>query len=90
MASSSIGWSAEESASGPAIRVESGKNFPMGPLDSDAADEVTSAFGKTKISWSSPVCCVSFLTLVLLQVFVPKVHQLRKKRRVSLKGQGAI
>ena len=86
MASSSAGWSAEESASGPAIRVESGKNFPMGPLDSDEAVEVTSAFGMILTSWSSPVCCVSFLTLVLLQVFVPKVHQLRRKRRVLLRG----
>ena len=86
--SSSVEWSAGDSAgeSGPAIYVESGKNFPMGPLDSDAADEVTSAFGMTTISWSSPVCCVSFLTLVLLQVFVPKVHQLRRKRRVLLRG----
>jgi len=44
-------------------------------LDSDAADEVTSAFGMTMISWSSPVCCVSFLTLVLLQVLGLKMHQ---------------
>ena len=46
MASSSIGWSAEESASRPAIRVDSGKNFAMEPLETDEADEVTSAFGK--------------------------------------------
>jgi len=46
MASSSTGWSAEESASRPAIRVDSGKNFAMEPLETDEADEVTSAFGK--------------------------------------------
>ena len=52
--SSSVEWSAGDSAgeSGPATYVESGKNFPMGPLDSDAADEVTSAFGMTMTSWS--------------------------------------
>ena len=50
MASSSIGWSAEESASRPAIRVDSGKNFAMEPLETDEADEVTSAFGKMTTS----------------------------------------
>ena len=46
MASSSAGWSAEESASRPAIRVDSGKNFAMEPLETDEVDEVTSPFGK--------------------------------------------
>jgi len=52
--SSSVGWSGGCSASesGPAIRVDSAKNFPMGPLGSDEADEVTSAFGMTTTSWS--------------------------------------
>ena len=46
MASSSTEWSAKESTSRPAIRVDSGKNFAMKPLETDEADEVTSAFGK--------------------------------------------
>jgi len=53
MALSPIEWSSGYSASesGPTKYVESGKNFPMGPLDSDEADEVTSAFGMTVTSW---------------------------------------
>ena len=54
VASSSVGWSTGDSASGPAIRVDSAKNFPMEPLETDAADEmfeVTSAFGMTTTSW---------------------------------------
>ena len=53
MASSSIGWSTEDSASRPAIRADSGKNFPMEPIETDAADEMfeaTSAFGMTTTS----------------------------------------
>jgi len=52
MKSSSVEWSAGDSAgeSGPAAYVESGKDFPMGPLDSDEAVEVTSAFGMTLTS----------------------------------------
>ena len=50
MASSSIGWSVEESTSRPAIRVDSGKNFAMEPLETDEADEVTSAFSKMTTS----------------------------------------
>jgi len=89
MKSSSVEWSAGDSAgeSEPAAYVESGKNFPMGPLDSDEADEVTSALGMTMISWSSPVCCVSFLTLVLLQGLVPKMRPLRRNRKALLGGQ---
>jgi len=56
VASSSIGWSTGCSASesGPAIRVDSAKNFPMERLETDAADEMfgaTSAFGMTMTSW---------------------------------------
>jgi len=55
-ASSSIGWSTGYSASesGPAIRVDSAKNFPMERLETDVADEtfeVTSAFGMMTTSW---------------------------------------
>ena len=69
VASSSIDWSAGDSAgeSGPAIRVESGKNFPMGPLETDMADEVTSAFGMTYDLLASSVYHISLLTLILLQ-----------------------
>ena len=92
VASSSIGWSTSYSAneSGPAIRADSGKNFPMERLETDAADEMfgaTSAFGMTMTSWSPLVCCISFLTMVLLQVFVLKMRQLRRSRRVPLRGQ---
>ena len=54
MASSSIGWSTEDSASRPAIRADSGKNFAMEPIETDAADEMfeaTSALGMTTTSW---------------------------------------
>jgi len=56
VASSSVGWSGGYSAceSGPAIRVDSAKDFPMGPLETDAADEMyeaTLAFGMTTTSW---------------------------------------
>jgi len=54
MASSSIGWSTEDSASRPAIRTDSGKNFAMEPIETDAADEMfeaTSALGMTTPSW---------------------------------------
>ena len=60
VASSSAGWSTGDSASGPAIRVDSAKNFPMGPLGTDEADEVTSAFGMTMTSWSPLICSISF------------------------------
>ena len=43
-ASSSIGWSAGYSASEePAIRVDSAKNFPMEPLETDVAGETFEA-----------------------------------------------
>ena len=50
MASSSFGWTTEGSASegGPAIRVDSAKNFPMEPVGTDAAVktiEATPSFG---------------------------------------------
>ena len=82
--SSSVEWSAGYSTdeSGPAAYVESGKNFPMGPLDSDEADEVTSALGMTMISWSSPVCCVSFLNLVYCRCPPP--------RCISFEGAGGF
>ena len=49
-ASSSFGWTTEGSASegGPAIRVDSAKDFPMEPIGTDAAVktiEATSSFG---------------------------------------------
>ena len=71
VASSSIGWSTGCSASesGPAIRVDSAKNFSMERLETDATDEifeVTSAFGMTMTSWASSVYCVFILTMVLL------------------------
>ena len=49
-ASSSIGWSTGYSASEsePAIRVDSAKNFPMEPLETDVAGETfeaTSSYG---------------------------------------------
>ena len=56
-ASSSIGWSTGDSASGPAIRVDSAKNFPMERLETDAVDEMfeaTSALGMTATSWLFP------------------------------------
>jgi len=54
VASSSARWSTGDSASGPVIRVDSAKNFPMEPLETDATDEMseaTSAFGMTTTSW---------------------------------------
>jgi len=49
-ASSSFGWTTEGSASesGPAIRVDSAKDFPMEPVETDVAAktiEATSSFG---------------------------------------------
>ena len=70
VASSSFGWSTEGSASesGPAIRVDSAKNFPMDPAETDAAVnmfEATSSFGIVPTSWLLlPV--VSCLNTVLL------------------------
>ena len=46
------GYSASESE--PAIRVDSAKNFPMEPLETDVADkmfEATSSFGIVLTSW---------------------------------------
>ena len=56
MASSSVGWSGGYSASesGPAIRVDSAKNFPMEPLETNVADEMfeaTSSYGIVPASW---------------------------------------
>ena len=50
LASSSFGWTTEGSASegGPTIRVDSAKDFPIGPVETDAAVktiEATSSFG---------------------------------------------
>ena len=80
VASSSIGWSTGYSASesGPAIRTDSAKNFPMEPLETDVADEMfeaTSSFGIVLTSWLL-LHVVSRLTAVLLQVFGLKMHQL--------------
>jgi len=89
VASSSIGWSTGYSASksGPAIRVDSAKNFPIEPIDIDAAGEMfeaTSTFGIVTTSWLLlPV--VSRLNTVLLQVFGLKMHQLRGSQVISLK-----
>ena len=73
-ASSSIGWSTGYLAneSEPAIRADSAKNFPMEPLETDAA---TSSFGIVLTSWLL-LHVVSRLTAVLLQVFGLKMHQL--------------
>jgi len=78
VASSSIGWSTGYSASesGPAIRADSAKNFPMERLEPDVADEMfeaTSSFGIVPTSWLL-LHVVSRLTTVLLQVFGLKVH----------------
>ena len=56
VASSSIGWSTGDSASesGPAIRVDSAKDFPMEPMETDAATEMfeaTSSFGIVLTFW---------------------------------------
>ena len=53
-ASSSFGWTTEGSASegGPAIRVDSAKDFPMEPVETDAAVktiEATLSFGNVLI-----------------------------------------
>ena len=50
--SSSFGWTTEDSASesGPAIRIDSAKDFPMEPVETDVAAktiEATSSFGIT-------------------------------------------
>jgi len=94
MASSSIGWSTGYSASesGPAVRADSAKNFPMEPLETDAADEMfeaTSSFGIVPTSWLL-LYVVSRLTTVLLQVFGLKVYQLRKSQKISPKDQEVI
>ena len=78
-ASSSIGWSTGYSAneSEPTVRADSGKNFPMEPLETDAADEMfeaTSSFGIV-LTWLL-LHVASRLTVVLLQVFGFEVHQL--------------
>jgi len=62
--SSSIGWSSGYSASGsgPAIRADSGKNFPMERLEADTGDdmfEATSALGMMTTSWSPLLFTVS-------------------------------
>ena len=78
IASSSIGWSTGDSASesGSAIRVDSAKNFPMEPMEIDAAAEMfeaTSSFGIVLTSWLL-LHVASCLNIVLLQVFGLKVH----------------
>ena len=92
VASSSFGWSTEGSASesGPAIRVDSAKNFPMEPIESDAAAktlEATSSFGIVPTSWLL-LHVVSCLTTVLLQVFCLRVHQLQGDQTIFPRGQG--
>ena len=76
--SSSIGWSTGDSASesGPTIRVDSAKNFPMEPMEIDAAAEMfeaTSSFGIVPTFWLL-LFIVSCLNTILLQVFRLKVH----------------
>jgi len=83
-ASSSIGWSTGYSASESeaVVRADSGKNFPMEPLETGAADEMfeaTSSFGIVVPSWLL-LYVVSRLTTVLLQVFGLKMHQLQGSR----------
>ena len=83
-ASSSIGWSTGYSASGsePAIRVDSAKNFPMELLETDVAGEtleVTSSYGIVVTSWFL-LHAMFRLTVVLLQVFGLKMHQLQGSR----------
>jgi len=92
MASSSIGWSTGYSASesGPAIRADSAKNFPMEPLETDVANEMSeaiSSYGIVPTSWLL-LLVVPRLTTVLLQVSGLKVYQLLKSRKISPKGQG--
>ena len=92
VASSSIGWSTGDSASesGPAIRVDSAKNFLMEPMETDAADETfeaTSSFGIVPTSWLL-LHVVSCLTTVLLQVFCLRVHQLQGDQTIFPRGQG--
>jgi len=92
VASSSFGWSTEDSASesGSAIRVDSAKNFPIEPIESDAAAktfEATSPFGIVPTSWLLlPV--VSCLNTVLLQVFSLRVHQLQGNQTIFPRDQG--
>ena len=72
-----------------AVRADSGKNFPMEPLETGAADEMfeaTSSFGIVLTSWLL-LHVVSQLTAVLLQVFGLKMHQL-ESQKISMKGQG--
>jgi len=92
VASSSIGWSTGYSASesGPAIRVDSAKNFPMEPMETDAADEIfeaTSSFGIVPSSWL-PLHVVSCLITVLSQVAGLKVYQLQGNRLIFLGSPG--
>ena len=66
------------------------KNFSMEPLKTDVADEmfeVTSSFGIVLTSWLL-LHVVSRLTVVLLQVFGLKMHQLQESQKISPKGQG--
>ena len=76
VASSSVGWSTGDSASGPVIRADSAKNFSMEPMETDAAAEMfeaTSSYGTVLTSWLL-LHVVSCLNTVLLQVFGLKVH----------------
>ena len=94
VASSSIGWSTGDSASesGPAIRVDSAKDFPMEPMETDAATEMfeaTSSFGIVLTFWLLlPV--VSCLNTILLQLFRLKVRQLLGNRLIFLGSPGVI
>ena len=59
--SSSFGWTTEGSVSegGPAIRVDSAKDFPMEPAGTDAAAktiEATSSFGSV-LTFLTPTIC---------------------------------
>jgi len=90
--SSSFGWSTEGSASesGPAIRVDSAKNFPMDPVETDAAAdmfEATSSFGIVLTSWLL-LLVVSCLNTILSQVFCLRVHQLQGDQTIFPRGQG--
>jgi len=92
VASSSFGWSTEDSASesGPAIRVDSAKDFPMEPVETDAAAkmfEATSSFGIVPTFWLL-LFIVSCLNTILLQVFRLRVRQLQGNQTIFPRGQG--
>ena len=92
VASSSFGWTTEGSASegGPAIRVDSAKDFPMEPAGTDAAVktiEATSSFGSVS-TFLLLLFIIPYLNKVLLQVFHLWVHRLQESQSVFLREPG--